>query len=168
MGKWTGGTAAFGYDARNKKLVVTKTEAETVRTIFRPYLELKSFGRLVAELDRRGVVTKRSDTKVAKYNGGIPFTYRPLAYLLKNRVYIGGVYHGANGSRASSGPSSTGRPLKRFRSYSRPTPTAARSNTYRVAHCFRASSMTTGATSWARAFPARAACVIASMSVRHC
>src|SRR6202790_3409452 len=94
MGKWTGGTAALGYDARNKKLVVTKAEAETVRTIFRLYLELKSFGRLVAELDRRGIVTKRRDTKVAKYNGGIPFTYRPLTYLLKNRVYIGEVHHG--------------------------------------------------------------------------
>ena len=93
-GKWTGGTVPLGYEARNKKLVVNKTEAETVRTIFRLYLELKSFGRLVAELDRRGIVTKRRDTKVAKYNGGIPFTYGPLAYLLKNRVYIGEVHHG--------------------------------------------------------------------------
>jgi site-specific DNA recombinase len=93
-GKWTGGTVPLGYDARDKKLVVNRTEAETVRTIFRLYLELKSFGKLVAELDRRGVVTKRRDTKVAKYNGGIPFTYGPLAYLLKNRVYIGEVHHG--------------------------------------------------------------------------
>ena len=93
-GKWTGGTVPLGYDARDKKLVVNKTEAETVRTIFRLYIELKSFGRLVVELDRRGIVTKRRDTKIAKYNGGIPFTYGPLAYLLKNRVYVGEVHHG--------------------------------------------------------------------------
>jgi site-specific DNA recombinase len=93
-GKWTGGTVPLGYEARDKKLVVNKTEAETVRTIFRLYLELKSFGKLVAELDRRGIVTKSRNTKVAKYNGGIPFTYGPLAYLLKNRVYIGEVHHG--------------------------------------------------------------------------
>jgi site-specific DNA recombinase len=93
-GKWTGGTVPLGYDARDKKLVVNKTEAETVRAIFRLYIELKSFGRLVVELDRRGIVTKRRDTKVPKYNGGIPFTYGPLAYLLKNRVYIGEVHHG--------------------------------------------------------------------------
>jgi DNA invertase Pin-like site-specific DNA recombinase len=68
-GKWTGGTVPLGYDARDKKLVANKTEAETVRTIFRRYLELKSFGRLVADLDQRGVVTKRRTTKVAKYNG---------------------------------------------------------------------------------------------------
>src|ERR1700728_631596 len=93
-GKWTGGTVPLGYEARNKKLVVNKVEAETGRTIFRLYLELKSFGKLVAELDRRGIVTKSRDTKAAKYNGGIPFTYGPVAYVLKNRIYIGEVHHG--------------------------------------------------------------------------
>jgi site-specific DNA recombinase len=68
--------------------------AETVRTIFRLYLELKSFSKLVAELDRRGIVTKRRNTKAIKYLGGIPFTYGPLAYFLKNRVYPGEVHHG--------------------------------------------------------------------------
>ncbi len=93
-GKWTGGTVPLGYDGKDKKLVVNKIEAETVRTIFNLYLELKSFSKLVAELDRRGIVTKRRSTKVAKYNGGIPFTYGPLAYFLKNRVYLGEVHHG--------------------------------------------------------------------------
>jgi site-specific DNA recombinase len=93
-GKWTGGTVPLGYEAEDKKLVANKNEADTVRSIFHLYLELKSFGKLVAELDRRGIVTKRRNTKVAKYNGGIPFTYGPLAYLLKNRVYIGEVHHG--------------------------------------------------------------------------
>jgi site-specific DNA recombinase len=93
-GKWTGGTVPLGYDGKDKKLVVNQTEAETVRTIFRLYLELKSFSKLVADLDRRGIVTKRRNTKVSKYNGGIPFTYGPLAYFLKNRVYLGEVHHG--------------------------------------------------------------------------
>jgi site-specific DNA recombinase len=93
-GKWTGGTVPLGYDARDKKLVINKAEAETVRTIFRLYLELKSFGKLVAELDRRKIVTKRRDTKVTKYTGGIPFTYGPLAYFLKNRIYVGEMHHG--------------------------------------------------------------------------
>jgi len=93
-GKWTGGTVALGYDARDKKLVVNKTEAETVRTIFRRYLELQSFSKLVADLDRRRIVTKRRNTRVAKYNGAIPFTYGPLAYFLKNRIYLGEMHHG--------------------------------------------------------------------------
>jgi site-specific DNA recombinase len=93
-GKWTGGTVPLGYDAKDKKLVINKAEAETVRTIFSLYLELKSFGSLAAELDRRKIVTKRRNTKVAKYNGGIPFTYGPLAYFLKNRIYVGEMHHG--------------------------------------------------------------------------
>src|SRR4051794_35908117 len=92
-GKWTGGTVPLGYDAKDKKLVINKTEAETGRTIFRLYLELGSFSKLVTELDRRKIVTKRRNAKVAKYRGGIPFTYGPLAYFLKNRIYIGETHH---------------------------------------------------------------------------
>ncbi|QDW37769.1 recombinase family protein [Bradyrhizobium sp. KBS0727] len=93
-GKWTGGTVPLGYEARDKKLVINKGEAQTVRTIFQQYLELRSFGKLVAELDRRRIVTKRRNTRVAKYNGGIPFTYGPLAHFLKNRIYLGETHHG--------------------------------------------------------------------------
>jgi DNA invertase Pin-like site-specific DNA recombinase len=93
-GKWTGGTVPLGYEAKDRKLVINKTEAQTVRTIFQLYLEVRSFGRLVGELDRRRIVTKRRDTKVVKYRGGIPFTYGPLAYLLKNRIYLGEIHHG--------------------------------------------------------------------------
>jgi site-specific DNA recombinase len=93
-GKWTGGSVPLGYDAKDKKLVVNQTEAETVRAIFRRYLELRSFSRLVADLDQRGIVTKQRNTKVAKYNGGISFTYGPLAHFLKNRIYLGDVHHG--------------------------------------------------------------------------
>jgi site-specific DNA recombinase len=71
-GKWTGGTVPLGYDAKEKKLVINKSEAQTVRTIFQLYLELRSFGKLVAELDRRRIVPKRRDSKIAKYRGGIP------------------------------------------------------------------------------------------------
>lgn len=93
-GKWTGGTVPLGYDAKDKKLVINPKEAEAVRIIFKQYLELKSFRLLVQDLDRRGVLTKRRNTKVPEYCGGIPFTYGPLAYVLKNRIYVGEVRHG--------------------------------------------------------------------------
>jgi site-specific DNA recombinase len=93
-GKWTGGTVPLGYDAKDKKLIVNKAEADTVRSIFQCYLELKSFSRLVADLDQRCIVTKRRNTKFTKYQGGIPFTYGPLAYFLKNRIYLGEIHHG--------------------------------------------------------------------------
>jgi DNA invertase Pin-like site-specific DNA recombinase len=92
-GKWTGGTVPLGFDAKDKKLVVNKSEAETVRYIFKRYLELQSFAKLVEDLDRKGIVTKRRAAKVAKYQGGIPFTYGPLAHFLKNRLYTGDIGH---------------------------------------------------------------------------
>ena len=93
-GKWTGGTVPLGYEAIDKKLVIHKSEAETVRTIFRLYLELGSFNKLVTELDHRKIITKCRNTKISKYRGGIPFTYGPLAYFLKNRAYIGETHYG--------------------------------------------------------------------------
>jgi site-specific DNA recombinase len=92
-GKWTGGSVPLGYDARDKKLIINKAEAETVRYIFKRYLDLKSFAKLVEDLDNKGIVTKRRNTKVKKFNGGIPFTYGPLAHFLKNRLYVGETGH---------------------------------------------------------------------------
>jgi site-specific DNA recombinase len=93
-GKWTCGSVPLGYDTRDKKLVINKVEAETVRYIFKRYLEVKSFAKLVEDLDKKGIVTKRRNTRVKKFNGGIPFTYGPLAHFLKNRLYIGETRHG--------------------------------------------------------------------------
>src|SRR4030081_1091921 len=92
-GKWTGGTVPLGYGAKDKKLIVNKTEAETVRTIFKRYLELQSFGKLVQDLDAKGIVTKRRDTKGRKFNGGISFPYVPPAHFLKKPLYIGETGH---------------------------------------------------------------------------
>jgi DNA invertase Pin-like site-specific DNA recombinase len=93
-GKWTGGTVPLGYEIKDRKLAINKTEAQTVRTIFRLYLQTGSLNRLIPELDKRQIVTKRRKTEVKKYQGGIPFTYGPLAYLLKNRIYLGEIHHG--------------------------------------------------------------------------
>ena len=57
-GIWVGGPVPLGYRCIGKKLVVVPEEAETVRTIFRRYLELGSLGALMADLDRSGIRTK--------------------------------------------------------------------------------------------------------------
>ena len=91
-GKWTGGSVPLGYDVKDKRLTINPAEAKTVRTIFECYLALGSFQRLISELDGRGTVTKKRAI-AGKVVGGIPFTYGPLAYLLKNRTYIGETGH---------------------------------------------------------------------------
>jgi DNA invertase Pin-like site-specific DNA recombinase len=90
-GKWTGGGIPLGYDAKDKSLVVNQAEAETVRYIFRCYLELKCLRRLTVDLNAKGIVTKQISRRSVR--GGIRFTYGPLAYLLKNRTYLGEIGH---------------------------------------------------------------------------
>ena len=58
-GMWMGGTPPLGYDLRDRRLVVNKAEAETVRLIFQLYLELKTLRRVREELDRRSIVSKQ-------------------------------------------------------------------------------------------------------------
>src|SRR5262249_46303007 len=54
-GIWMGGIVPLGYDIRERRLVINQAEAETVREIYRRYLELGSVRLLKAELDRRGM-----------------------------------------------------------------------------------------------------------------
>ena len=88
-GLWVGGPVPLGYRCLDKKLEIVPDEAEAVRTIFTRYLELGSMGILVAELDRRGIKTKASARRDGQKSGAIRFGVGSLAYLLKNRFYIG-------------------------------------------------------------------------------
>ena len=63
-GKWTGGTVPLGYDAKDKKLVINKAEAETVRTIFRLYLDLKSFGKPNSISENRHQAARHQGRKI--------------------------------------------------------------------------------------------------------
>ncbi|MGA0598435.1 recombinase family protein [Enterovirga sp. CN4-39] len=88
-GLWVGGNVPLGYRVENKKLAIVPEEAEQVRLIFRRYLELGSIGKLLADLRERGIVTKALIRDGVRVRGGIPFTRGPLAYLLRNRFYLG-------------------------------------------------------------------------------
>jgi site-specific DNA recombinase len=90
-GLWIGGMAPLGYDTKDRKITVIKAEAETVRMIFHSYLKLGSLNLLMANLRKRGIVTKKRLLKSGKTVGGIPFTRGPLAHLLRNRFYLGEV-----------------------------------------------------------------------------
>jgi site-specific DNA recombinase len=76
---------------KDRKITVNDAEADRVRTIFRSYLDLGSLNLLMADLRNRGIATKVRTLKTGQTLGGIPFTRGPLAYLLRNRFFIGKV-----------------------------------------------------------------------------
>ena len=88
-GIWVGGPVPLGYASVNKKLVIVPDEAETVREIFRRYLELGSVRLLAADLDKSGIKSKIRDLSGGRTSGGGRFGLGALSHFLKNRFYIG-------------------------------------------------------------------------------
>jgi site-specific DNA recombinase len=68
-------------------------EAETVRTMFRFYLECGSVGALAQELARRDIVSKVRTYSSGRTRGGGRYGVGALAHFLKNRFYIGEVVY---------------------------------------------------------------------------
>jgi hypothetical protein len=63
---WMGGTIPLGYDVKDRKLIVNKSEAATVRLIFRRYLALGCVSKLRVDLDRKGVRSSSAFSRPAK------------------------------------------------------------------------------------------------------
>jgi site-specific DNA recombinase len=92
-GLWVGGPVPLGYAAVDKKILVVPAEAAAVRTIFERYLEFGSVRALAEDLDRRGIRSKPRRLSNGRTVGGGRFGAGALAYLLKNRFYIGEVVY---------------------------------------------------------------------------
>jgi len=92
-GMWMGGPVPLGYRLENRKLLIDEQDAETVRLIFRGYLELRSVGALADELAASGIRTKVRHYANGRSVGGVFFSRGPLALLLQNPVFIGKVQH---------------------------------------------------------------------------
>ena len=112
-GLWVGGPVPLGYAAVDKKIVVAPAEAAAVRTIFARYLELGSIRVLVDDLTRRDIRSKARKLSNGRSIGGSPFGVGALAYLLKNRFYIGEVVYRGEAHRGEQN-SECFYPLKLF------------------------------------------------------
>jgi site-specific DNA recombinase len=92
-GMWMGGFVPIGYQSKNRTLTIVEDEAETVRMVFRLYLELKNVRLVEEELRRRGVTTKRYVAASGRTVGGQPFSRGHIYKLLSNPLYIGEIAH---------------------------------------------------------------------------
>jgi DNA invertase Pin-like site-specific DNA recombinase len=92
-GLWMGGLVPFGYDADGRTLKVNEGEAETVRTLFRLYLELGCVSAVKDEAARLGLKTRERPHFRKNATGGLPFNRGHLYQLLNNALYIGRIVH---------------------------------------------------------------------------
>lgn len=92
-GMWMGGKPPLGYDIDHRKLVINEAEADTVRDIFKTYLEVRSVIKLRHDLKRRKLRSKNWVTQKGITSGGNDFTRGALYTLLQNPIYIGRIRH---------------------------------------------------------------------------
>ena len=78
-GYWNGGHPPFGYRLQDRKLVADEKTAPTVRYIFEQYAAGVSKQDLIAELEKKGVLTYY----------GRPLTLASFNSVLRNQAYIG-------------------------------------------------------------------------------
>jgi len=92
-GLWMGGVVPLGYEVCDRRVVIDEREAETVRDIFRRYLELGCVRLLKEDLDGRGVLSKRRTSRSGVASGGHSFSRGALYALLANPLYVGEIRH---------------------------------------------------------------------------
>jgi site-specific DNA recombinase len=93
-GMWMGGMVPLGYDCVKRQLVVNRSEAETVRTIFRTYLRLNCLTKLEKSLEQNGTCSKIRTSVAGRKYGGVSYSRGALHHLLSNRIYLGEIVHG--------------------------------------------------------------------------
>jgi len=95
-GMWMGGMPPLGYDVKDRKLVVNKSEARIVVDIYRRYLALKSVRDLYDELAGAGIRSKRRVRPDGITYGGQKIARGALYLMLQNRIYRGEITHKGN------------------------------------------------------------------------
>ncbi len=85
-GMWMGGVVPLGYDVIDRKLIINEAEAETVRTLFRLYLNHANVRLVKQDADQLGLTTKSRKPAKGRRQGGKPFTRGHIYKLLANSV----------------------------------------------------------------------------------
>ena len=84
----------LGYDPEGRTLSINPAEAETVRTVFRLYLQLGNVRMVKAEVDRLALRAKVRKKSHGRTGGGCRFSRGYIYKLLNNPIYVGRIRHG--------------------------------------------------------------------------
>lgn len=92
-GMWMGGFVPLGYEPDGRTLTINESEAETVRNVFRLYLEHGNVRRVKEEADRLDLTTKIRKSADGQLRGGRPLSRGYIYKLLSNPLYTGCIAH---------------------------------------------------------------------------
>ena len=92
-GIWMGGMVPLGYNCVKRQLVVTRSEAETVREIFRQYVRLRCLTKLKHYLEQNQTQSKIRTSIAGRKYGGATYSRGALHHILCNRIYLGEIVH---------------------------------------------------------------------------
>ncbi len=88
-GMWTGGIVPFGYDRKDKKLVINPVEAVVVQDIFSRYIAVRSPIAVTRFLNFHHRLTKRHRSKTNRVREGHRWDKSDVLRILHNPVYAG-------------------------------------------------------------------------------
>ncbi len=93
-GMWMGGVVPLGYEVKDRKLTIHEAEAETVRLIYRRYVELGSVRLLAEDLKAQGIRGKAPVSPGGEVSSEGSVLARGALYrILSNRLYRGEIHH---------------------------------------------------------------------------
>ena len=92
-GLWMGGHVPFGYRANGRSLVPDNAEADTVRSLYRLYLEHGTVRMVHWEAARLGLMTRQRTWSDGRITGGKAFCRGHIYRVLNNPLYVGRICH---------------------------------------------------------------------------
>ena len=92
-GMWMGGRVPYGYDVRDRKLVVNRGEKKALEIIFETFITTRSLTETCYRINDMGFRTKLYRRKDGSLFGGQPYQKSTLRKLLNNKMYLGLVHH---------------------------------------------------------------------------
>lgn len=92
-GIWMGGNLPFGYNLKDRNLLINDEEARVIASIYNQFIKTESITQVTRNLNEAGITTKKWVSKNGTIHKGNKFGKNTVERILKNPLYIGKVTH---------------------------------------------------------------------------